>query len=175
MLRDLLKARSVKGKEWAAEFVQHIQKSGLTIAEVDEKLMTGWFANAIEIAKTATNVKRQKLLDKANEMLKVQEQSYDYDQYMHGLYNGMEFVLCLIEDRDPQFKLAPAVWGADKPYAPIVGVDVASRPDQSSVAMISMERGVDCPGDCNMGRPCLICGSTGQHIGRVIVQVEEQK
>ena len=50
MLRDLLKARSVKGKEWAAEFVQHIQKSGLTITEVDEQLMTGWFANAIERA-----------------------------------------------------------------------------------------------------------------------------
>ena len=101
MLRDLLKARSVKGKEWAAEFVQHIQKSGLTIAEVDEQLMTGWFANAIEVAKTVTSARRQTLVDKANEMLKVQEQSYDYDQYMHGLYNGMEFVLCLIEDRDP--------------------------------------------------------------------------
>ena len=166
MLRDLLKARSVKGKEWAAEFVQHIQKSGLTIAEVDEKLMTGWFANAIEVAKTVTSERRQRLLDKANEMLKVQEQSYDYDQYMHGLYNGMEFVLCLIEDRDPQFKSAPAVWGADKPYTPVVGVDVASEPDQSSIAMISMERKVDCPGDCNLGIPCQTCGSNGQYIGR---------
>ena len=162
MLRDLLKARSVKGKEWAAEFVQHIQKSGLTIAEVDEQLMTGWFANAIEVAKTVTSERRQRLLDKANEMLKVQEQSYDYDQYMHGLYNGMEFVLCLIEDRDPQFKSAPAVWGADKPYAPVIGVDVASGPDQSSVAMVSIERKVNCPGDCNFGMPCQTCGSNGK-------------
>lgn len=169
MLRDLLKARSVKGKEWAAEFVQHIQKSGLTIAEVDEQLMTGWFANAIEVAKTVTSARRQTLLDKANEMLKVQEQSYDYDQYMHGLYNGMEFVLCLIEDREPQFKSAPAVWGADKPYTPIVGVDVASGSDKVGMAVISMERKVDCPGDCNLGMPCQTCGSNGQYIGRVSI------
>lgn len=29
---------------------------------------------------------------------------------------------------------------------------------------------IDCPGDCNMGRPCLICGSTGQYIGTVRIQ-----
>lgn len=34
---------------------------------------------------------------------------------------------------------------------------------------------VNCPGDCNMGAPCQTCGSNGQHIGRVMVQVEEQK
>jgi len=153
MLRDLLKARSVKGKEWAAEFVQHIQKSGLTIAEVDEQLMTSWFANAIEVAKTVTSARRQTLLDKANEMLKVQEQSYDYDQYMHGLYNGMEFVLCLIEDRDPQFKSAPKVWGVDKLKEP--------------VGWVPLEEMTDCPGECNLGIPCQCCGSNGQYIGRV--------
>ena len=34
---------------------------------------------------------------------------------------------------------------------------------------------IDCPGDCNMGAPCQTCGSNGQYIGRVMVQVEEQK
>ena len=28
---------------------------------------------------------------------------------------------------------------------------------------------IDCPGDCNMGRPCQTCGSNGQYIGRVRV------
>lgn len=169
MVRELLKTGSTSGKEWAQAFMQTKEQMGWSLENIDEGLMIGWFANAIEVAKTATNARRQKLLDKANEMLKVQEQSYDYDQYMHGLYNGMEFVLCLIEDRDPQFKSAPAVWGADKPYTPVVGVDVASGPDKVGMAVISLERKVDCPGDCNLGIPCQTCGSNGQYIGIVSI------
>jgi hypothetical protein len=153
MLRELLKSRSVRGKEWAAEFVRHVQSHGLAIEDINEELMVGWFANAIEVAKTATSARRQKLLDKANEMLKVQEQSYDYDQYMHGLYNGMEFVLCLVEDREAAFKSAPKVWGVDKPKEPI--------------GWTPLEKMADCPGDCNLGIPCQCCGSNGQYIGRV--------
>ena len=45
----------------------------------------------------------------AREMLAVQgaNGNWDYDEYMHGLYNGMEFVLSLIEGREPEFRKAP--------------------------------------------------------------------
>ena len=46
------------------------------------------------------------------EVLKVQGYSgnWDYGPYMHGLYNGMEMMLSLIENREPSFKDAPKKW-----------------------------------------------------------------
>jgi hypothetical protein len=50
-----------------------------------------------------------KRLADANEMLAVQgcEGNWNVDDYMHGMYNGMEYVLALIEDREPAFRKAP--------------------------------------------------------------------
>ena len=57
----------------------------------------------------------EELLEKMNEMLNVQGQNgnWDYDTYMHGLYNGMEFMLAIAEKRDPKFRDAPKIWLAD--------------------------------------------------------------
>jgi len=46
------------------------------------------------------------------EMLDVQgmDGNWNYDPYMHGLYNGMEYMLSLIEEREPEFKNAPKKW-----------------------------------------------------------------
>jgi len=48
------------------------------------------------------------------EMLRVQgyDGNWDYDPYMHGMYNGMEFMLSMIEDRPPVFRDAPKKWKA---------------------------------------------------------------
>lgn len=41
----------------------------------------------------------------ANEMLELQSQNgnYNYDSYMLGLYNGMEYIISLLEVREPKF------------------------------------------------------------------------
>lgn len=41
----------------------------------------------------------------SKEMLDVQGQkgNYDYDEYMLGLYNGMEYIIALFETREPNF------------------------------------------------------------------------
>lgn len=41
----------------------------------------------------------------SKEMLDIQGQkgNYDYDEYMHGLYNGMEYIIALFETREPNF------------------------------------------------------------------------
>ena len=41
----------------------------------------------------------------AKEMLDIQGQkgNYDYDEYMLGLYNGMEYIISLLEVREPKF------------------------------------------------------------------------
>ena len=38
-------------------------------------------------------------------MLDIQGQkgNYDYDEYMLGLYNGMEYIIALFETREPNF------------------------------------------------------------------------
>lgn len=49
---------------------------------------------------------------KLNEMLKVQgsDGNWNHDPYMHGMYNGMEYMLSMIEERDPTFREAPKKW-----------------------------------------------------------------
>lgn len=46
------------------------------------------------------------------EMLEVQGGvgTFNYSSYDHGLYNGMEFMLSLIEKREPNFRDAPKKW-----------------------------------------------------------------
>jgi hypothetical protein len=46
------------------------------------------------------------------EMLEVQgmDGNWNYDSYMHGMYNGMECMLSLAEKREPQFRDAPDGW-----------------------------------------------------------------
>lgn len=44
----------------------------------------------------------------SKEMLDIQGQkgNYDYDEYMLGLYNGMEYIIALFEEREPNFRSA---------------------------------------------------------------------
>ena len=39
--------------------------------------------------------------------------NWNYDPYMQGLYNGLEFALSLLEGRQPEFKDAPETWLGD--------------------------------------------------------------
>lgn len=45
-------------------------------------------------------------------MLEVQGQNgnWDCDHYMHGLYNGMEYALSIMENREPKFRSSPKKW-----------------------------------------------------------------
>lgn len=52
------------------------------------------------------------LLERAHEQLDVQAQhgNWNYDPYMHGMYNGMECVLATVEGRTPDFRKPPEKW-----------------------------------------------------------------
>ena len=47
-----------------------------------------------------------------NDLLRIQgyNGNWNYDPYMQGLYNGMEVVIAILEDREPVFKSAPEKW-----------------------------------------------------------------
>lgn len=44
-----------------------------------------------------------------NELLAIQGQCVgeEYDPYMLGMYNGMELIISMVEDREPKFMEAP--------------------------------------------------------------------
>ena len=57
----------------------------------------------------------KKLLADANNILATQGLSgnWDYDPYMHGLYNGMELIVSIFEKREPKFRNTPEQWLCD--------------------------------------------------------------
>lgn len=56
-----------------------------------------------------------KLVQDVRRMVEVQgrDGNWNYDPYMQGLYNGLEFALSIIERREPQFRDAPEQWLAN--------------------------------------------------------------
>lgn len=51
------------------------------------------------------------------EMLDIQgrDGNWNYDGYMHGMYNGMEFMMSIYEGREPVYRDAPSEWIKDNP------------------------------------------------------------
>jgi hypothetical protein len=41
--------------------------------------------------------------------------NWNYDEYMRGMYNGMELMLSTMENRVPEFRDAPGVYLCDIP------------------------------------------------------------
>lgn len=58
---------------------------------------------------------RGKLLQDINELMRIQGESgnWNYDSYMHGMYNGMELIVAMVENREPVFKDKPKKWVCD--------------------------------------------------------------
>ena len=56
-----------------------------------------------------------KIIKKVRELMEVQgsDGNWNYDPYMHGMYNGMEMIVSILEERDPEFRNAPDVWLRD--------------------------------------------------------------
>lgn len=60
--------------------------------------------------------KNKTTLETMHEMVNIQGSNgnWNYDPYMHGLYNGMEFMLAMSEKREPIFRSAPEEWLCDR-------------------------------------------------------------
>lgn len=44
--------------------------------------------------------------------------NWNHDPYMHGMANGLELALAIMEGREPEYLDAPDQWLADKPASP---------------------------------------------------------
>jgi hypothetical protein len=62
-------------------------------------------------------------LEHLREMVKVQgyDGNWNYDPYMHGMYNGMEYMLAMLEDREPVYRTRPDVWLCELPLDKVIG------------------------------------------------------
>jgi len=78
-----------------------------------------------KVCKSAAPPQCQPLTDSVREMRDVQgaDGNWNYDPYMHGLYNGLEFAVSLLEQREPKFKDAPKQWLCDLPKPRIFSND----------------------------------------------------
>ena len=74
-----------------------------------EFIHKGW---ATRIEELLAQPEQEPVSEIMREMLDVQGQhgNWNYDSYMHGLYNGMEYMVALAEKREPKFRDAPEVW-----------------------------------------------------------------
>jgi hypothetical protein len=61
------------------------------------------------------------LVESVRQMRDVQgmDGNWNYDPYMQGLFNGLEFAVSLLEVREPRFRDAPEKWLCDQPKARI--------------------------------------------------------
>jgi hypothetical protein len=58
----------------------------------------------------------KQLQEVSRDILKIQgsDGNWNYDPYMHGMFNGMEFFVSMLECRPPEFREAPEVWLEDR-------------------------------------------------------------
>ena len=68
----------------------------------------------------------QKLVVKLKELLEVQgrDGTWNYDPYFHGMYNGMEVMLAVLENREPVFRGAPKKWLSKKEWQGLTDEEV---------------------------------------------------
>lgn len=74
-----------------------------------------------------------KPLVKLKEMLEVQGRNgtWNYDHYFHGMYNGMEVMLAVLEGREPVFREAPKKWLSKKEWVGLTDAEAMEIEDKS--------------------------------------------
>jgi hypothetical protein len=74
-------------------------------------------------------MKNMSKINTLREMVNIQgwDGNWNYDPYMHGLYNGLEFALSIMEKRNPVFKEAPEVWLSDIPMTHVLTSESAAE------------------------------------------------
>jgi hypothetical protein len=84
--------------------------------------------------KRAAAVACTDLLAPLRSQLRVQGQNgnWNYDPYMHGMYNGLECALATLEHRDPEYRSAPKkwLWTRSLPKNPRTAAHMANVPAQ---------------------------------------------
>ena len=108
------------------------------LAQPENKFNPDWDAIAVMVEEQQRMAKRieelearlaqpeQELVVKLKELLEVQgrDGTWNYDPYFHGMYNGMEVMLAVLENREPVFRGAPKKWLSKKEWQGLTDEEV---------------------------------------------------
>ena len=64
--------------------------------------------------------------------------NWNYDNYMHGLFNGLEMASAIAEGRDPAFRKAPDRWIGNIPM--LVGIETVAGCGADNASLVSNEK-----------------------------------
>lgn len=69
---------------------------------------------------SSTSIKLAKAIKTLQNLKDIQgaKGNYDFDPYMHGMFNGLELAMSVLTGREPEYKEAPKKWGKDKKTKP---------------------------------------------------------
>ena len=87
---------------------------------------TEWYDERIEALRDRLAQPKQEPVVKLKELLEVQgrDGTWNYDPYFHGMYNGMEVMLAVLENREPVFRGAPKKWLSKKEWQGLTDEEV---------------------------------------------------
>ena len=126
-------------ERWARSRANHIAEAlRARLAQPENEFNPDWDAIAVMVEEQQRMAKRieelearlaqpeQKLVVKLKELLEVQgrDGTWNYDPYFHGMYNGMEVMLAVLENREPVFRGAPKKWLSKKEWQGLTDEDV---------------------------------------------------
>ena len=86
------------------------------------------YSDTIDALRARLSQPEQELVVKLKELLEVQgrDGTWNYDPYFHGMYNGMEVMLAVLENREPVFRGAPKKWLSKKEWVGLTDEEVMS-------------------------------------------------
>ena len=126
-------------ERWARSRANHIAEAlRARLAQPENEFNPDWDAIAVMVEEQQRMAKRieelearlaqpeQKLVVKLKELLEVQgrDGTWNYDPYFHGMYNGMEVMLAVLENREPVFRGAPEKWLSKKGWVGLTNEEV---------------------------------------------------
>jgi len=85
-----------------------------------------WQVPIIKALRARLAQPEQELVVKLKELLEVQgrDGTWNYDPYFHGMYNGIEVMLAVLENREPVFRGAPKKWLSKKEWQGLTDEEV---------------------------------------------------
>lgn len=88
------------------------------------------FPNITEILEAQPEQNNNSKIEQLNDITKIHKSNgvWNFDQYMHGLTNGLLLAEAILTDKKPEFLLQPEVFLVEKPYENLIEAGLSQAP-----------------------------------------------